>query len=180
MKRALVLALILVGCGSGEKAADRAAKTCEPTNGARESVVSSPEGTASRVRMSPGMELKATKRNLAAGRVGTPLVVTGVVRGTDCEPLPGATVLAWQTNGRGRYGPVVDGDDRCCYLQGTARTDAEGRYTFLSVMPKGYNGGAPHVHFQAGHPDAEAVTTELTFDGPTDEAEYDIVLRSSR
>ena len=50
------------------------------------------------------MELKATKRNLAAARVGEPLVVTGIVRGENCAPLPGATINAWQTNGEGRYG----------------------------------------------------------------------------
>ena len=50
------------------------------------------------------MELKATKRNLAAARVGEPLVVTGIVRGDYCAPLPGATINAWQTNGKGHYG----------------------------------------------------------------------------
>lgn len=175
MKRALVLAIVLAGCGGSEPRA--AKKTCAPTEGHPESVVSSSGGTPSRVRMSPGMELKATKRNLAAGRIGKPLVVTGVVTGTDCKPLAGATVQAHQTNGRGRYGPVVDGRDRCCYLQATVRTDAEGRYSLDTVFPKGYAGGPAHIHFAAGHPDAAGLVAELVLGAPTDRVEYDITLR---
>ena len=179
MKRALVLAIVLAGCGGGdsEPPPERAAKTCAPTEGHPESLVSSPESTPSRVRPSPGMELKATKRNLAAGRIGRPLTVTGVVTATDCTPLAGATVQIHQTNGEGRYGPVVDGRDRCCYLQATVRTDAEGRYTLDTVMPKGYAGGPAHIHFAAGHPDATGVATELVLGAPTARAEYDITLR---
>jgi protocatechuate 3,4-dioxygenase beta subunit len=125
------------------------------------------------------MELKATKRNLAAARVGVPLVVTGIVRGEDCAPLEGATIVAWQTNGNGRYGPRRGGDDRCCYLTGIARTGADGRYTLDTVMPRGYAGGPPHIHLQAGHPDAGGIITELVLEGPVQTTEFDIVLRAS-
>jgi protocatechuate 3,4-dioxygenase beta subunit len=47
-------------------------------------------------------------RRAIVARIGQPLVVSGVVSGTDCAPLPGATVQAWQTNGNGRYGPILD------------------------------------------------------------------------
>jgi protocatechuate 3,4-dioxygenase beta subunit len=177
MKRAILIALVLAGCGGGSEPVERAARTCAPSEGHPESVASSPEGTPSRVRTSPGMELEPTKRNLAAGRIGEPLVVTGVVTGTDCKPLAGATIEVHQTNGEGRYGPVVDGRDRCCYLQATVRTDEAGRYALDTVMPKGYDGGPSHIHFAAGHPDAAGVVTELVFDAPTDRAEYDITLR---
>jgi protocatechuate 3,4-dioxygenase beta subunit len=177
MKRALLIALVLAGCGGTNDPVERVAKSCAPTEGEAESVVSSPAGTPSRVRTSPGMELKPTKRNLAAGRVGEPLVVTGVIAGTDCAPLAGATVQVHQTNGAGRYGPVVDGHDRCCYLQATVRTGADGRYTLDTVMPKGYDGGPAHIHFAAGHPDTEGLVSELIFDKPTGRAEYDITLR---
>ena len=52
------------------------------------------------------MELKATKRNLAA-RVGEPLVVTGIVRGDDCAPPPGATINKVTRTARGHYGPAA-------------------------------------------------------------------------
>jgi protocatechuate 3,4-dioxygenase beta subunit len=177
MRRAILVALVLAGCGGGEKAVERAPKTCAPTEGEPVFVDAAAEGTPSRVRPSPGMELKATERNLAAARIGDPLVVTGVIRGIDCAPLAGATVQMHQTNGRGRYGPVIKGGDRCCYLQATVRTDADGRYTLDTVVPKGYDGGPAHIHFAFGHPDAVGIGTELVIDAPTDTAEYDITLR---
>jgi protocatechuate 3,4-dioxygenase beta subunit len=179
MKRAIVVALVLAaGCGGDETkpAQERVARTCTPTAGEVETVTAAPADTPSRIRMGPGMTLKPTKATLAAARIGKPLVVTGVVTGADCAPLAGATVTAWQTNGRGRYGPG-EGGDRCCYLTGTARTDAKGRYTFDTVMPKGYDGGPSHIHFEAGHPDAEGLVAELIFDAPTARAEYDITLQ---
>jgi protocatechuate 3,4-dioxygenase beta subunit len=177
MRRAIVVALLLAGCGGSTQPVERAARTCEPTHGHPESVVSSPEGSSSRARMGPGMELEATKRNLAAARIGKPMVVTGVVRGTDCKPLAGATVHAWQTNGAGRYGPTRNGQDLCCYLQASVRTDEQGRYTLDTVMPKGYAGGRAHIHFQAGHPDTQGVTSELVLLEPAASVDYDIVLR---
>jgi protocatechuate 3,4-dioxygenase beta subunit len=177
MRRTILIGLVLAGCGGDEtKLAERAARTCAPTAGEVESVTAAPDDKPSRVRMGPGMTLKATPKTLAAARIGKPLVVTGVVTGTDCAPLAGATVTAWQTNGRGRYGPG-EGGDRCCYLTGTAQTDAKGRFTFDTVMPKGYDGGPAHIHFEAGHTGAEGLVTELIFDAPTARAEYDITLR---
>jgi protocatechuate 3,4-dioxygenase beta subunit len=175
----VVLLALAAGCGGSSPEPDRTAakRSCEPTAGAVESGVSSGAGTKSRVRLGPGMELEATERNLAAARVGTPLVVTGVVRGDDCAPLAGATINAHQTNGKGRYGPVVGGRDRCCYLAGTVRTDDDGRYTLDTVMPRGYEGGPPHIHMEVGHPDADGVAAELVFDRPVERADFDIVLR---
>jgi protocatechuate 3,4-dioxygenase beta subunit len=176
-RAAIALVIVAAGCGGSEQRAAKA--SCTPSEGAVEPVDLAPAGTASRVRLGPGMELKATRRNLAAARVGTPLVVTGIVRGEDCTPLAGATVVAWQTNGKGRYGPRRGGQDRCCYLTGVARTDQGGRYTLDTVMPRGYEGGAAHIHMRAGHPSTEGVVTELVFDRPVEAAGFDIVLRGS-
>jgi protocatechuate 3,4-dioxygenase beta subunit len=189
-RAAFLLVALAAGCGgSSDDPPDRpdrpepdraaAKRACEPTAGEGETVMPSGEATASRVRLGPGMELKATKRNLAAARVGRPLVVTGLVRGDDCAPLAGATIHAWQTNGRGRYGPVIGGQDRCCYLTGTVRTGDNGRYTLDTVMPRGYQGGPAHIHMEVGHPDAEGIVTELVFDAPAQRSEFDIVLRRS-
>jgi protocatechuate 3,4-dioxygenase beta subunit len=184
----VVLLALAAGCG-GSSSDDRPARpdreravakpACAPTAGESETVVPAGEATASRVRLGPGMELEATERTLAAARVGKPLVVTGLVRGDDCAPLAGATIHAWQTNGRGRYGPVVGGRDRCCYLSGTVRTGGDGRYTLDTVMPRGYAGGPAHIHMEVGHPDAEGIVTELMFDAPVRTSEFDIVLRRS-
>jgi protocatechuate 3,4-dioxygenase beta subunit len=171
-----VAVLLAAGCG-GSKATPKA--TCEPTEGAREALERVATAIDSRVRLGPGMELKATKRNLAAGRVGTPLVVSGVVRGEDCAPLAGATVHVWQTNRKGRYGPRRGGRDLCCYLQGAMLTGEDGRYAFDTVMPRGYQGGPAHIHMRAGHPDHAGVVTELVFEAPVERKAFDIVLRRS-
>jgi protocatechuate 3,4-dioxygenase beta subunit len=148
---------------AGERSAKRA---CEPTTGTPEPVTEAAAGTPSRVRLGPGMELEATPRTIAAGRRGGErLIVGGVVRDEDCAPLAGATVIAWQTNAAGEYGPTRRGQMRCCYLQATARTDARGRYALHSVVPGGYADGAAHIHMQIGHADAEGIVTELLFAG---------------
>jgi protocatechuate 3,4-dioxygenase beta subunit len=178
----LLLAVPLAACGGGGAAPkpkpkpEAVARTCTATYGDPEEVSSAPASTPSRARMGPGMTLTRTPKTLAAGR-GKPLVVTGRVTGDDCEPLAGATLNAWQANARGIYGPGRDGSDRCCYLTATVRTDADGRYAFDTIMPRGYAGGEAHIHVEAGHPDAEGVVAEILFpDGPVRRTTFDIVL----
>jgi protocatechuate 3,4-dioxygenase beta subunit len=187
-RAALLLVLVAAGCGGSEQRA--AKRACAPTPGAVEAADLASSGTAARVRLGPGMELKATRRNLAAARLGDPLTVTGTVRGEDCAPLKEATIHVWQTNGRGRYGPSTGGRDRCCYLAGTVLTGEDGRYTLDTVMPRGYDGGPAHIHMRAGHPDTRGLATEVLFGDESNPqsvaievrdgtAELDIVLRDS-
>jgi protocatechuate 3,4-dioxygenase beta subunit len=178
-RAAILLVVLAAGCGgSDDEPRDAAAvkRTCEPTTAEATRVDPAAAGTPSRVKLGPGFELEPTKRTLAAARVGTRLEVTGVVRGDDCAPLAGATLHAWQTNGNGRYGPVVNGRDRCCYLTGTVLTGEDGRYTLVTVMPRGYDGGPPHIHMEIGHPDAQGIVTEIVFDAPVTTREFDAVL----
>jgi protocatechuate 3,4-dioxygenase beta subunit len=167
----VLLSLLLTACGDGGSGgastppARKAPKReCPPSIGHPEQVASAPSGTPSRVRLGPGMELEPTPANIAAGRGGRRLLVSGVVSGPDCAPLAGATLNVWQTNAAGKYGPGRTGSDRCCYLQGTVRTDTDGRYTLDTVMPRGYDGGPAHIHLEAGHPDVGGVVTELVFE----------------
>jgi len=173
-------AFILIGvvavaaaCGGSEKRPS-AARACAPTEGGPAQVTAADAGTPSRVRLRPGMELEATPRHVAAAlRGGEPLRVTGVVRAQDCSPLAGATIHAWQTNAAGDYGP----GGRCCYLAGTVRTDARGRYTLDSVMPGSYEGTPPHIHMEVGHTRAAGLIPELVVeDGARSVVTYDIVL----
>jgi protocatechuate 3,4-dioxygenase beta subunit len=179
---AIAVSIALASCGGGsdrDRPAAAATRSCAPTIGEQQimahAMTLAAAGTPSRVRMGPGMELDVTPRTLAAGR-GDALVVTGVVRGTDCAPLAGATINAWQANAAGRYGPRQGAGDRCCYLQGTVRTDARGRYTLDTIAPSGYARGEPHVHMEVGHPRAAGVVTQLVLEGDEREATFDVVL----
>jgi protocatechuate 3,4-dioxygenase beta subunit len=170
VKRAAIALLALAaGCGGSDsdrpERPDRAVveRVCKPTPGGGSTATPATGGAAGTVRLGPGMELKATKRNLAEARDGEPLVVTGTVRAEDCAPLAGATIYAWQTNGDGRYGPRRGDRDLCCYLAGAVRTGEDGRYTLETVMPRGYDGGPAHIHMRIGHADSVGLETELLF-----------------
>jgi catechol 1,2-dioxygenase len=125
----------------------------------------------SRLRLGPSAELRGSARAAAAARRGQRLVVSGTVYAADCTtPLAGATLQVWQTDADGVYGPGHGTSSLvCCYLQGTLRTDARGRYQFTTVKPGHYRGQADappaHIHFDVRHPDAGALMTELLFEG---------------
>lgn len=112
---------------------------------------------------------------------GTVLGLHGVVRSTDGEPLPDAHVEIWQTCHRGRYlhsaddtGSEIPPDPGFAYF-GSTRTDADGRYAFLTVMPRRYPSGGqrewwrpPHVHIKVRAGRKERLTTQIYFDDPAD------------
>ena len=76
----------------------------------------------------------------------------------------------WQTDANGEYGPGHGSDDmRCCYLMGSLRTDANGRYQLITVKPALYKGEQPpppaHIHIEISHPQAGQRMTEIIFAG---------------
>jgi protocatechuate 3,4-dioxygenase beta subunit len=104
----------------------------------------------------PPAEDKATFRPgsparsaLASGVPGRTLVLSGVVAGTICGPVKGATVDVWQADAAGAY------DMRGFTLRGHQITDALGVYRFETIVPGGYAGRAPHLNVRiqvAGKP----------------------------
>ena len=125
----------------------------------------------SRMKLGPAAELAGSAEAAAAARRGQRLLVSGTVYAADCTtPLAGATLQVWQTNADGEYGPGHGtGNLRCCYLQGTLRTDARGRYELTTIKPGPYKGEAEpppaHIHFEVSHPHAGGLMTELLFEG---------------
>jgi catechol 1,2-dioxygenase len=125
----------------------------------------------SRLRLGPSPELRGSARAQAAARRGQRLLVSGTVYAADCTtPLAGATLNVWQTDADGIYGPGHGtANITCCYLQGSLRTDARGRYQFTTVKPGHYKGQADappaHIHLEVSHPDAGGLMTELLFEG---------------
>ena len=121
--------------------------------------------------------------DIANGLRGSPLLVEGSVSGLDGQPIAGAVLDTWHTDGNGFYD--VQGPDGRAGLAGRARfrTDAEGRYWFRSVVPASYpipddgpvgdmlkaQGRHPyrpaHVHFMVGAPAHETLVTHVFLAG---------------
>lgn len=105
---------------------------------------------------------------------GEPLTVTGTVTSAgDCEPLAGALLDVWQTDARGRYSnllgladPTKPGAFR---LRGRLRSDEQGRYRFVSVLPGHYPlwifTRPRHVHFMVSRAGYRTLVTQLYFAG---------------
>jgi protocatechuate 3,4-dioxygenase beta subunit len=76
--------------------------------------------------------------DIALDGKGTPCLVQGQVTGPEGEPIPGASVDAWQANDDGFY-DVQQPDIQPAYnLRGLFTADAEGRFHFRSVVPRHY------------------------------------------
>jgi protocatechuate 3,4-dioxygenase beta subunit len=93
------------------------------------------------------------------------LVVTGRVLGMpDCAPIAGAHVEVWQADARGDYTQVGGGqDDAGCLLRASLKTDAEGRYSFRTVLPGEYPGRPRHIHYRVSAKGYATLVTQLYF-----------------
>ncbi|MGH8661856.1 MAG: hypothetical protein ACREUB_08830 [Burkholderiales bacterium] len=93
------------------------------------------------------------------------LTVTGRVLGApDCAPLAGALVEVWQADSRGDYTQVgAKQHDAGCLLRASLKTDAEGRYTFRTVMPGEYPGRPRHIHYRVSAKGYSTLVTQLYF-----------------
>lgn len=100
------------------------------------------------------------RSNLTADvKTGTPLTVTGQVLDQNCQPLKGATVDVWQADAQGQY------DNGGFALRGKVTADAQGRYTFQTVVPGEYPGRTPHIHIKVTAPGGRTLTTQLYLPG---------------
>jgi catechol 1,2-dioxygenase len=68
---------------------------------------------------------------------GAQLTVTGHVRSLDGTPIAGARVETWQASPKGLY-ENQDSTQQPMNLRGRFETDAQGRFSFVSVRPAGY------------------------------------------
>jgi protocatechuate 3,4-dioxygenase beta subunit len=97
------------------------------------------------------------------GIVGTPLIVTGYVLSTACEPVPGALVDFWHCDDAGVY------DNEGFKLRGHQFADDEGVFYLETIVPGLYPGRTRHIHVKVQAPDDPVLTTQLYF--PDDEEE---------
>jgi hydroxyquinol 1,2-dioxygenase len=75
--------------------------------------------------------------DMAQGAPGIPCFVSGKVRGLDGQPIGGATLDLWQTDGEGLYEaqrPEIDGP----WMRGIYRAQPDGSYLIRTVAPIAY------------------------------------------
>jgi protocatechuate 3,4-dioxygenase, beta subunit len=113
----------------------------------------------------------------AAPPVGQRIVVSGRVLDDNGRPVPHTLIEVWQANAAGRYAHKVDRWDAPLdpNFSGAGRTltDAEGRYTFVTIQPGAYpwrnhhNAWRPaHIHFSLfGQAFATRLVTQMYFPG---------------
>jgi hydroxyquinol 1,2-dioxygenase len=85
----------------------------------------------------PDAPAMANGANMADGAPGTPCFVTGTVRGLSGEPVAGAVLDLWQTDGEGRYEAQREGGDGP-WMRGLYRTQPDGSYAIRTVAPISY------------------------------------------
>ena len=76
--------------------------------------------------------------NICLDGKGEPMVVRGRVVDTSGNPVPGATIDAWQTNDDGFYDVQQKGIQPDWNLRGVFEAGADGSYWFKSVKPRHY------------------------------------------
>lgn len=116
--------------------------------------------------------------NLAEGVPGTPTLYRGQITDTAGQPLAGALLDIWSSDGEGWYDVQKPGPLQPS-ARGRVRADAAGRYAFWSVKPADYpvptDGPAGellramdrepmrpgHLHFIVSAPGCASVTTQI-------------------
>ncbi|RSM37497.1 catechol 1,2-dioxygenase [Amycolatopsis balhimycina DSM 5908] len=99
--------------------------------------------------------------DMSDGLPGTPLYVTGSVRGLDGAPVAGAILDVWQADEDGAYeSQIADIDE--ARLRAKYATRPDGSYCLRTIAPKGYSipmdgpvgeliGGTDISHFRPAH-----------------------------
>jgi protocatechuate 3,4-dioxygenase beta subunit len=91
------------------------------------------------------------------GLSGRPVELSGRVLTRSCRPVAGALIDLWHADDHGEY------DNTGFRLRGHLFTDAEGRYTFRTIMPGLYTGRTRHYHVKVQAPGEAVLTTQFYF-----------------
>jgi protocatechuate 3,4-dioxygenase beta subunit len=103
----------------------------------------------------PRSPLRSVLREPGMG--GTPIDLSGLVLTRSCKPVTRAIVDLWQADDHGEY------DNRGFRLRGHQLTDAEGRYSFRTIVPANYDFRTRHFHVKVAAPNRPVLTTQLYF-----------------
>jgi protocatechuate 3,4-dioxygenase beta subunit len=131
------------------------ASPAPPVTG-REPVAGPCEGCEAVFQGLPG-QLHATARLAPTGHPGEALRLSGTVFDGDGRPAPGIVVYAYQTDHTGAYpadSRLSGAAARHGRLRAWTRTDAAGRYAFLTIRPGAYADGTEpqHIHMHVVEP----------------------------
>jgi protocatechuate 3,4-dioxygenase beta subunit len=99
------------------------------------------------------------------------LVLSGVVRLTDCKPLSNLALDFWHADAEGSY------DHAGFRYRGIVRTDAQGRYTLETNLPPPYMGRPRHIHVKLQRPGGKPLTTQLYFPGEARGADPGLIVK---
>lgn len=98
----------------------------------------------------------SVSRIAAANEAGEAMRIDGVVRDAEGRVAAGIVIYAYHTDAGGHYPSrgAYPAARRHGRLRGWARTDAQGRYAFLTIRPAGYPGTdiPQHVHMHVIEP----------------------------
>ncbi len=101
------------------------------------------------------------------GKEGEPMRIEGEIRSAEPphDPIAGAQVEIWQTDGTGRYYPQNDGDvtdyqDSEIDLRGTRYTDRDGVFSVMSLFPAAYRPRPSHIHYKLSAEGFESLVTQ--------------------
>jgi protocatechuate 3,4-dioxygenase beta subunit len=94
-----------------------------------------------------------------SGLKGIPLVLTGQVLNTKCQPVGRALLDWWHCDGEGVY------DNEGFRLRGHQYTDEKGNFRLETIVPGVYPGRTRHLHVKVQGPGKPILTTQLYFPG---------------
>jgi protocatechuate 3,4-dioxygenase beta subunit len=109
-----------------------------------------------------------------SGSKAEKLVLSGVVRITDCKPLANVALDFWHADDRGEY------DNAGYRYRGLVKTDAQGRYRLETNLPPPYSGRPRHIHVKLQPPGGKVLTTQLYFPGESRGADRALVVKMEK
>jgi len=118
-------------------------------------VASQPQDLLPQVFLSPKFvaPLNAPSSIVVAGREepGERMIVTGQVT-VGGKPVRGVSIYAFHADADGLYTKDGSNSDENARLHGAMRTDANGRYRYETIRPRGYGNNPGHLHHVVSAP----------------------------
>lgn len=108
---------------------------------------------------------------------GEIIFVQGMVTDSFGVPISDAVIEIWQANAAGKYHSLLDKNseyiDKHFSMSGRAITDNLGNYNFITILPGGVKGRAPHINMNVAHEKFGKIETEIYFeDHPFNDTDF--------